>query len=197
MYYAKYNVYNKKMFDVPPHRTVATRRIFCQWPSVPPTCWPPRVMMARWLCGTWSVGTSSLTWWLQNHVTMWIRPVCWHFCFVWWFCHWILLGFTVKLNYFSCFHYKMACFGHHHIPQPSFSWCMCSDAWFDHDACFPVDGDLSINKLVFMPTRAYKKDSGSLISSGPRAHIHIWNVFQGGTLMAQFAGVSGRFLFIL
>ncbi|WAQ98705.1 WDR49-like protein [Mya arenaria] len=51
-----------------------------------------------------------------------------------------------------------------------------------------LDGDLSINKLCFMATRAYNKDAGSLISSGPRAHIHIWNVFQGGTLMAQFAG---------
>ncbi|XP_046574299.1 WD repeat-containing protein on Y chromosome-like [Haliotis rubra] len=53
-----------------------------------------------------------------------------------------------------------------------------------------LDGDLSINKLVFLQTRAYKKDAGSLVSSGPRAHIHIWNVFQGGKLMAQFPGSS-------
>ncbi|XP_052794800.1 WD repeat-containing protein on Y chromosome-like [Mya arenaria] len=55
-----------------------------------------------------------------------------------------------------------------------------------------LDGDLSINKLCFMATRAYNKDAGSLISSGPRAHIHIWNVFQGGTLMAQFAGSNSK-----
>lgn len=53
-----------------------------------------------------------------------------------------------------------------------------------------VDGDLSINKLLFIQSRAYNKDSASLIASGPRAHIHFWNVFQGGTLMAQFPGVG-------
>lgn len=51
-----------------------------------------------------------------------------------------------------------------------------------------LDGDLGISKLLFFTTRAYKKDAGSLVASGPRAHIHIWNVFQGGKLMAQFPG---------
>lgn len=60
-----------------------------------------------------------------------------------------------------------------------------------------MDGDLSINKLVFMSTRAYKKDSASLISSGPRAHIHFWNVFQGGQLMAQFSGVCAQLPFLI
>ncbi|XP_012936713.1 WD repeat-containing protein on Y chromosome [Aplysia californica] len=51
-----------------------------------------------------------------------------------------------------------------------------------------LDGDLSISKLMFLHTRAYKKDAGTLVASGPRAHIHVWNVFQGGSLMAQFEG---------
>ncbi|XP_060601618.1 WD repeat-containing protein on Y chromosome-like isoform X3 [Ruditapes philippinarum] len=55
-----------------------------------------------------------------------------------------------------------------------------------------LDGDLSINKLVFMQSRAYKKDAATLISSGPRAHIHFWNVFQGGQLMAQFPGSNSK-----
>ena len=55
---------------------------------------------------------------------------------------------------------------------------------------FTVDGDLSINKLVFLKTRAYNKDAASLVTSGPRCHIHFWNVFQGGSLLAQFPGVS-------
>ena len=59
-----------------------------------------------------------------------------------------------------------------------------------------MDGDLGISKLLFFKTRAYKKDAGSLVASGPRAHIHIWNVFQGGRLMAQFPGVCGFFVFI-
>ena len=64
------------------------------------------------------------------------------------------------------------------IVNVSFSYCL-----------FTVDGDLSINALVFLQTRAYKKESASLVASGPRAHIHLWNVFQGGKLMAQFPGV--------
>ena len=59
-----------------------------------------------------------------------------------------------------------------------------------------MDGDLGISKLLFFKTRAYKKDAGSLVASGPRAHIHIWNVFQGGRLMAQFPGVCGFVVFI-
>ncbi|XP_053398693.1 WD repeat-containing protein 49-like isoform X5 [Mercenaria mercenaria] len=55
-----------------------------------------------------------------------------------------------------------------------------------------LDGDLSINKLVFLQSRAYKKDAATLISSGPRAHIHFWNVFQGGKLMAQYPGSNSK-----
>ncbi|KAL4229841.1 hypothetical protein ACF0H5_010233 [Mactra antiquata] len=55
-----------------------------------------------------------------------------------------------------------------------------------------LDGDLSINKLVFMQTRAFKKDAATLVSSGPRAHIHFWNVFQGGQLMSQFPGSNSK-----
>ena len=61
---------------------------------------------------------------------------------------------------------------------------------FSSHICIAVDGDLSVNKLVFMNTRAYKKDAASLIASGPRGHIHFWNVFQGGKLMSQFLVVS-------
>ncbi|XP_050415483.1 WD repeat-containing protein on Y chromosome [Patella vulgata] len=51
-----------------------------------------------------------------------------------------------------------------------------------------LDGDLNINTIVFLPTRAYEKESATLVASGPRANIHFWNVFQGGKLMAQFSG---------
>ncbi|KAK3594288.1 hypothetical protein CHS0354_017011 [Potamilus streckersoni] len=55
-----------------------------------------------------------------------------------------------------------------------------------------LDGDLSIHQLVFMESRAYKKDAASLIASGPRGHIHFWRVFQGGCLMAQFKGCKNE-----
>ncbi|CAH1777712.1 unnamed protein product [Owenia fusiformis] len=47
-------------------------------------------------------------------------------------------------------------------------------------------GDLSVNSLLFLKTRAQNKEAASLVSSGPRGKIHIWNVFHGGSLMACF-----------
>ena len=49
---------------------------------------------------------------------------------------------------------------------------------------------MSVNKLVFLKKRESEKSAASLIASGPRGHIHLWNVFQGGALMAQFKGVG-------
>ena len=54
---------------------------------------------------------------------------------------------------------------------------------------FPVDGELSINKVLFMKKRAHNKETASLISSGPKGYIHFWNVFNGGKLFACFEGV--------
>lgn len=53
-----------------------------------------------------------------------------------------------------------------------------------------MDGDSTVNQVVFMKTRAYNKDAASLIASGPRGSIHFWNVFSGGRLLAKFKGVS-------
>ena len=49
---------------------------------------------------------------------------------------------------------------------------------------------MSINKVLFLCTRSYNKNAASLIAGGPCGYIHFWNVFQGGAMMAQFAGVS-------
>jgi len=51
------------------------------------------------------------------------------------------------------------------------------------------DGDTSVNKLVFLTTRVDNKVSATLVSSGPHGHIHFWNVFNGGLLMAHFLAV--------
>jgi hypothetical protein len=53
-----------------------------------------------------------------------------------------------------------------------------------------VDGDGTVNQVVFMKTRAYSKGAASLIASGPRGCIHFGNVFQDGHLLAKFKGVS-------
>ncbi|XP_074650451.1 cilia- and flagella-associated protein 337-like [Tubulanus polymorphus] len=67
-------------------------------------------------------------------------------------------------------------FCHLHAPEPRN---------YEHES---LDGDLSVNKLLFLKSRSYNKDAGSLISSGPRGHIHFWGVYNGGKLMAQFPG---------
>ena len=57
-----------------------------------------------------------------------------------------------------------------------------------------MDGDLSVNKVIFLRTRTYAKEGASLVAGGPRGHIHMWNVYHGGSMMAQFPGVStGRY----
>ncbi|CAG5124099.1 unnamed protein product, partial [Candidula unifasciata] len=55
-----------------------------------------------------------------------------------------------------------------------------------------LDGDLGIDKLIFLNTRAYQKDAGTLVASGPRGYIHFWNVFQGGCLLTQFPGSKAK-----
>jgi len=56
----------------------------------------------------------------------------------------------------------------------------------------PVDNgaNLSVNKLVFLATRVDNKNSATLVSSGPHGHIHFWNVFTNGFLMAHFSAVT-------
>jgi hypothetical protein len=54
-----------------------------------------------------------------------------------------------------------------------------------------VDGDLSVNKLMFL-SREYlmHKSSAHLVSSGPYGMIHFWSVFNGNQLYARFKIVS-------
>ena len=47
-----------------------------------------------------------------------------------------------------------------------------------------------VSKLLFMSERAYNKEAASLISNGPEGHILFWKVFEGGSLEADFPGVS-------
>ena len=49
-----------------------------------------------------------------------------------------------------------------------------------------VDGDMTVNRICFIRSMIYKRAAAQLIASGPRGHIHYWNVFQGGCLYAQF-----------
>ena len=60
--------------------------------------------------------------------------------------------------------------------------------------CVIDDGEMSINKVVFIKTRVYQKEGSCLIASGPRGCISFWNIYHGGELQASFSGV--RFVHI-
>ena len=49
--------------------------------------------------------------------------------------------------------------------------CLTSDCQFDLFS-FPVDGGNAINKILFLKTRAMKKDSATLLSSGPLGNLY-------------------------
>ncbi len=54
-----------------------------------------------------------------------------------------------------------------------------------------MDGDLSVNKVIFMKRETFQdKNSSHLISSGPWGMVHFWNVFNGPKVVGQFPIVS-------
>ncbi|OAF64785.1 hypothetical protein A3Q56_07509 [Intoshia linei] len=48
-----------------------------------------------------------------------------------------------------------------------------------------LDGDWDIDSMVFFQNGDVNTQS-HLISSGPKAHIHFWNIYNGGSLVAKF-----------
>lgn len=51
-----------------------------------------------------------------------------------------------------------------------------------------LDGDLSVNKIIFMNKESFlEKNSAHLISSGPWGRVHFWNVFHTQSVLAQFS----------
>ena len=55
---------------------------------------------------------------------------------------------------------------------------------------FLVDGDLSVNKLIFLSRDSLSQKTGAhLISSGPWGMIHFWNIFYN-EMYARFRIVS-------
>ena len=57
---------------------------------------------------------------------------------------------------------------------------------------FSVDGDTSVNKLLFIQKRNLARDAASLVCSGPRGHVHFWSIYRGGRLYGRFNAVSQR-----
>ncbi|XP_072171177.1 cilia- and flagella-associated protein 337-like [Diadema setosum] len=49
-----------------------------------------------------------------------------------------------------------------------------------------VDGDDSISRVIFIPSRRTNKEAAQLIASGPRGCVHFWNVYNNGQLYGKF-----------
>jgi len=47
-----------------------------------------------------------------------------------------------------------------------------------------------VNRVVFIDTRYHRRDAANLIGSGPYGHIHFWNIYKNGVLMAKFRPVN-------
>ncbi|XP_075264568.1 cilia- and flagella-associated protein 337-like isoform X2 [Convolutriloba macropyga] len=77
-------------------------------------------------------------------------------------------------------------------------WNMISGRTLAHMMSPPVegyeeislDGDTSVNKLLFIQKRNLAKDAASLVCSGPRGMVHFWNIYRGGRLYGRFNAVT-------
>ncbi|XP_041461483.1 WD repeat-containing protein on Y chromosome-like isoform X2 [Lytechinus variegatus] len=62
----------------------------------------------------------------------------------------------------------------------------------DHDERYKADGDESISKVLFIPSRRTHKGAAQLVASGPRGCIHFWNVYNNGQLYGRFNCVKKK-----
>ncbi|XP_078600786.1 cilia- and flagella-associated protein 337-like isoform X2 [Branchiostoma floridae x Branchiostoma japonicum] len=76
-----------------------------------------------------------------------------------------------------------------HLVSPELRSNTCSSSDDEDDNRLKQDtSDLSIKKVLFLKSRAGKKDAAQLIASGPKGQIHFWNIFQGGHLYGLVNG---------
>lgn len=50
--------------------------------------------------------------------------------------------------------------------------------------------DRVVSRLTFIDSRFGRRDVANLISGGPYGHIHFWNIYKNGVLMAKFRPVN-------
>jgi len=50
--------------------------------------------------------------------------------------------------------------------------------------------DRIISRVTFIDSRFVRRDAANLIASGPFGHIHFWNIYKNGVLMAKFRPVK-------
>lgn len=49
--------------------------------------------------------------------------------------------------------------------------------------------DRVVNRVMFIESRFGRRDIANLITSGPQGHVHFWNIYKNGVLMAKFRPV--------
>jgi hypothetical protein len=47
-----------------------------------------------------------------------------------------------------------------------------------------------VSRVIFIDARFGRRDVANLISGGPYGHIHFWNIYKNGVLMAKFRPVK-------
>lgn len=50
--------------------------------------------------------------------------------------------------------------------------------------------DRVVNRVRFIDSRFIRRDAANLIAGGPNGHIHFWNIYRNGVLLAKFRPVS-------
>jgi hypothetical protein len=50
--------------------------------------------------------------------------------------------------------------------------------------------DRIVSRVIFIDSRFIRRDVANLIASGPYGHIHFWNIYKNGVLMAKFRPVK-------
>lgn len=58
--------------------------------------------------------------------------------------------------------------------------------------CKENSNDRVIRRIIFIDSRYFRRDVANLIAGGPYGHIHFWNIYRNGVLMAKFRPVKIR-----
>jgi len=48
-------------------------------------------------------------------------------------------------------------------------------------------GELAVSRLLFFPSRSKQRDAATLVTNGPKAQIHFWNIFDSNQPYAHFS----------
>ncbi len=62
--------------------------------------------------------------------------------------------------------------------------------FFIYELLVENPNDRIVSRVIFIDARFIRRDVANLIASGPYGHIHFWNIYKNGVLMAKFRPVK-------